>query len=127
MAARTRQKGVRSALEQELKDVQRRIAEAESREEGRIGKLATQAGLTRLELDDSVILDEFRKLAARFHEADDEADADQPQRGRRRSRIGAAAKQPGEKPTAAVGSENGADQPASEAGDAPGADQARGA
>lgn len=127
MAARTRQKGVRSALEQELKDIQRRIAEAEGREEARIGKLATQAGLTRLELDESVILDEFRKLAARFQEADDDADAEQPQRGHRRSRNGAGAKRSGEQPIAAEGSEDGSGQPASEAGDARGADQAHGA
>ena len=104
----------RASLEQELKDVQRRIAEAEQREAGRLGKLAIQAGLARLELDEAIVIEEFGKIAARFQGEADAAGGEGAARTRSVKRSGL------DRP---LSSERNADQPALAVRDDPGQDR----
>ena len=124
MAGRARSKGVRKALEAEMMELQRRMAEVEKREEQRLGRLATEAGLTRLELDEATVLEEFKKIALRFQDPADTAGGQPPKRGRKAGANGSNRKggaEPGggeQEPRGSVGN------PEPEASDGPRADQA---
>ena len=123
MPARQRPRGSRASLEQELKDVQRRIAEAEQREGDRLGKLAIQAGLARLELDEKTVIEEFKKIAARFQEQPSEATHEPAKQGRKPARKGGAQPPPGQPSSAPNGADRGAPELALEVRSDPGANQ----
>jgi TraC-like protein len=83
MAARQRARESVTAIQQELVNLQRRMAEAEQREGERLGKLAIETGLARLGLDDKTVREEFQKIAARFQKAEG-ASPGQPAGSRRK-------------------------------------------
>jgi TolA-binding protein len=122
MPSRQRPRETRASLEQELKDVQRRIAEAEQREADRLGKLAIQAGLTRLELDEKTVIEEFKKIAARFQEKPSEAPHEPAKQGRKPARK-RGAQPPGQPSSAPNGADRGAPELALEVRSDPGANQ----
>lgn len=122
MPSRQRPRESRASLEQELKDVQRRIAEAEQREADRLGKLAIQAGLARLELDEKTVIEEFKKIAARFQEKPSEATHEPAKQGRNPARKGGA-QPPGQPSSAPNGADRGAPELALEVRGDPGANQ----
>ena len=123
MPSRQRPRETRASLEQELKDVQRRIAEAEQREADRLGKLAIQAGLTRLELDEKIVIEEFKKIAARFQEKPSEATHAPAKQGRKPPARKGGAQPPGQPPSAQNGADRGAPELALEVRSDPGANQ----
>ena len=111
MAARQRARESVASIQQELANLQRRMAEAEQREGERLGKLAIETGLVRLGLDEKTVREEFQKIVARFQKAEGEPSGEPARSRHKPARKDEPARQPAAGPgrqEPALGAQDGA-------------------